>query len=148
MQSQAMCNCNNFVRYADSLYTLYIAILYIRIIGIAGQGGSALYLYQCTINLKVCDHMRTRRPNKKNEFLLDIVPDLSGKTYSIYDISSYFPHWEGYERKRYMDNVSHSIVGNTYTIHLIDSHNKLSDSMARKLARDWFNEDTTYHRLD
>jgi hypothetical protein len=89
-----------------------------------------------------------RRPNKKDEFLLDVMPTTKEGTYTIYDISLYLPHWEGWDRKKYMERVEFSIVGKIYTIHIIDYHGLLTDKMARKLAGDWFNGNTTYHRLD
>lgn len=89
-----------------------------------------------------------RKPNKSNEFLLDVTPINDGKQFCIYDISLYLPHWEGWDRKKYMDRVSHTIKGKQFTIHIIDYYESLDNLQAIKLAGAWFNGNTTYHRLD
>lgn len=90
-----------------------------------------------------------RTPNQKREFLLDVLPSPVSETYwTIYDITSYFPHWNCRERKNYMERVTHTIKGSNFTVFIIDWWDSLSDEMAGKLAREWFDGNTTYHRLD
>lgn len=90
-----------------------------------------------------------RRSNKKNEFLLDVLPSIDGSSYwTIYDITHFLPHWNCRERTNYLARVTHSIVGKVYTIHIIDYHESLTTGQATKLSKEWFNENTTYHRLD
>lgn len=88
------------------------------------------------------------RPNKKGEFLIDITPTTVEGKFTIYDLSLYLPHWEGYDRKKYMDNVKFSIKGKVNTVHIIDFWDTLDLETATIIAKEWFNGNTTYHRLD
>lgn len=90
-----------------------------------------------------------KTPNKKGEFLLDVTRMLGEeKRLAIYDLSFFLPHWECPERDVYFTRITHSIQGNNFVVHIIDSHNALNLKSATKLSGDWFNGDTIKHRLD
>jgi len=91
---------------------------------------------------------KVRRPNKNGEFLLDVMPTNNPKVLTIYDISLYLPIYNGIDRDNRLAVVKHVIAGKNYTVYIIDYHNILNRQLAVKLAKDWFNGKTTYHRLD
>lgn len=82
----------------------------------------------------------SRKPNSKNEFLLDVYPCVisGGNVVAIYNLTRYFDSHNGISRKRFLSRVVHQIKGNQYTILIIDAHHVLNAKMARKLASDWY----------
>lgn len=81
-----------------------------------------------------------RRPNARNEFLLDVYPCNIGdkSVVSIYNLTRFLDSRNGIPRKQYLERVEHTIRGNKNTIYIIDHHKLLNAEMARKLASDWY----------
>jgi hypothetical protein len=88
------------------------------------------------------------RPNKANEFLLDVVPTLDGLAFTVYDISLYLPHHEGMDRNRRLEGVDHEIIGKEYSVYIIDAHGLFSRQNAISFAGRFINGDGDYYRLD
>ena len=93
-------------------------------------------------------HKETKTPNKANEFLLDVCPTTDELVFTIYDITAFLPHWQGYQRKQILGNLRFTIQGNTYTIFILDWWQCLTQELATKIAKEWYLGNTTYHRLD
>lgn len=90
-----------------------------------------------------------RKPNRNNEFLLDVLPDRKHKGFwYIYDVTTFLPYFKCRDRRNYLNRVRHTIKGNHNTIYIIDEYDELSDELAIKLASEWYLGNTTYHRLD
>lgn len=89
-----------------------------------------------------------RTPNKNGEFLLDVVPTHDEGIYTIYDITAFLPHWQGYERKRVLSNLRFTIKGNKFSVLILDSYEDLTEELARTIAKEWYCGNTTYYRLD
>lgn len=88
------------------------------------------------------------KSNKASEFLLDVMPTLDGKHFTVYDISLYLPDYEGLDRKRRLESVDHSIIGKKFTVYIIDSHNLFNREQAIEFSGRFINGDGTIYRLD
>lgn len=86
--------------------------------------------------------------NKNGEFLLDVCPNKKEGEFTIYDITAFLPHWQGYERKRILAHHAFTIKGKEFTVLIIDWWDCLDEKTARQLAKEWYLGNTTHHRLD
>jgi hypothetical protein len=89
-----------------------------------------------------------RTSNKNSEFLLDVCPNDKEGEFTIYDITSFLPHWQGYERKNILTHLAFTIKGKEFTVMILDYFDCLNEKTAKELAREWYLGNTTYHRLD
>ncbi len=89
------------------------------------------------------------RTNENAEQLLRIYPTTIESLFTIYDITAYFPHWQGREREQYMNLVTHTINGNNgVTVHIISDEGTLNQSQAEFIARGHYNGNFNNYRLD
>lgn len=89
------------------------------------------------------------KPNKNNEFLLDIFPfATNNKEMYIYDISGFLPSGKCPKRDFYLNMIAHSILRDKFLVLIIDRYNVLCRDDANKLAKEWLNEYKTTYRLD
>ena len=86
--------------------------------------------------------------NKNGEFLLDVCPDKREGSYTIYDITAFLPHWQGYERTRILKFHKFTIKGKEFTVLILDYWECLNQELATQIAKAWYLDDTDYHRLD
>lgn len=72
--------------------------------------------------------------NGKNCLLLDVVPTLDGKSFTIYDVTLYLRASNGIDRKRMLHQAALTIKGNALDVLIIDYHDSLDYETAKKLA--------------
>lgn len=89
-----------------------------------------------------------RTPNEENEFLLDVCPTKEDRVFTIYDITAFLPHWQGYERKRILKYHRYTIKGNKHNVLILDFWECLTEDLAKKIAKEWYLGNTSTYRLD
>ena len=82
------------------------------------------------------------------EHLLDITLSIDGKTFYIYDVSSYFRGSDETDRGRYMKRVRYAISGKNHTVNIICDMKELTYEFAKQIAIKHVENSLVVHRLN